>query len=210
VKSKQYSVKVYECSVDDEDEFIAFFDTNYTLFKDHLILINGEISPTIRDYLESKPLIFLNNITLPKGRSRKALEEELKIEKRESDIDKIIAQVEIEKLSNQLQNNLTVLDKMVRSGRELDIKGDLLLLNRVNSGAKIRITGNLIITQLVEGAIRCDGNFMILTTSPKANVIFHGVEVDNKFLKDRLNRVELKNREILITPVFQKEINWVS
>jgi len=210
VKSKQYSVKVYECSIDDEDEFIAFFDTNYTLFKDHLILINGEISPTIRDYLESKPLIFLNNITLPKGRSRKALEEELKIEKRECDIDKIIAQVEIEKLSNQLQNNLTVLDEMVRSGRELDIKGDLLLLNRVNSGAKIRTTGNLIITQLVEGAIRCDGNFMILTTSPKANVIFHGVEVDNKFLKDRLNRVELKNREILITPVFQKEINWVS
>jgi len=210
VKSKQYSVKVYECSIDDEDEFILFFDTNYTLFKDHLILINGDISNTIRDYLESKPLTFLNNITLPKGRSRKALEEEIQIEKREYDIDKIIAQVEIEKLSNQLQNNLKVLDEMVRSGRELEIKGDLLLLNRVNSGAKIHTTGNLIITQLVEGAIRCDGNFMILTTSPKANVIFHGVEVDNKFLKDRLNRVELKNREIVITPVFQKETNWVS
>ena len=210
MKSKQYSVKVYECSIDDEDEFISFFDTNYTLFKDHLILINGDISDTIRDYLESKPLTFLNNITLPKGRTRKALEEELNIERRECDIDKIIAQVELEKLSNQLQNNLTVLDEMVRSGRELDIKGDLLLLNRVNSGAKIYTTGNLIITQLVEGAIRCDGNFMILTTSSKANVIFHGVEVDNKFLKDKLNRVELKNREIVITPVFQKEINWVS
>jgi len=210
VKSKQYSVKVYECSIDDEDEFISFFDTNYTLFKDHLILINGDISDTIRDYLDSKPLTFLNNVTLPKGRTRKALEEELNIERRECDIDKIIAQVELEKLSHQLQNNLTVLDEMVRSGRELDIKGDLLLLNRVNSGAKIHTTGNLIITQLVEGAIRCDGNFMILTTSSKANVIFHDVEVDNKFLKDKLNRVELKNREIVITPVFQKEINWVS
>ena len=210
MKSKQYSVKVYECSIDNEDEFISFFDTNYTLFKDHLILINGDISDTIRDYLDSKPLTFLNNVTLPKGRTRKALEEELNIERRECDIDKIIAQVELEKLSHQLQNNLTVLDEMVRSGRELDIKGDLLLLNRVNSGAKIHTTGNLIITQLVEGAIRCDGNFMILTTSSKANVIFHDVEVDNKFLKDKLNRVELKNREIVITPVFQKEINWVS
>jgi len=210
VKSKQYSVKVYECSIDNEDEFISFFDTNYTLFKDHLILINGDISNTIRDYLESKPLIFLNNVTLPKGRTRRALEEELNIERRECDIDKIIAQVELEKLSNQLQNNLTVLDEMVRSGRELDIKGDLLLLNRVNSGAKIYTTGNLIITQLVEGAIRCNGNFMILTTSSKANVIFRGVEVDNKFLKDKLNKVEFKNKEIVITPVFQKEINWVS
>lgn len=210
MQNKQYSVKVFECSVNNEDEFISFFDSNYTLFKDHLILINGYISSTIRDYLNSKSLTFLNNITMPKGRTRKALEKELNIEKREYDIDKIIAQTELKKLSNRLQNNLTVLDEMVRSGRELDIDGDLLLLNRVNSGAKIHTTGNLIITQLVEGAIRCDGNFMILTTSSKANILFHGVEVDNKFLADKLNKVELKNREIVIKPVFQKEINWVS
>lgn len=210
MRSKQYSVKVYECSIEDEKEFISFFDTNYTLFKDHLILINGDLSDTIRDYLNSKKLIFLNNTKLPKGRSRKALEEELNIQKREHEIDKIMAQIELEKLSNRLQNNLTVLDEMVRSGRELKIDGDLLLLNRVNSGAVIHTTGNLIVTQLVEGAIRCDGNFMILTTSPKANVLFHDVEVDNKFLEGKLNRVELKNREIVITPVFQKETNWVS
>jgi septum site-determining protein MinC len=210
VRSKQYSVKVYECSIEDENEFISFFDTNYTLFKDHLILINGDLSDNIRDYLNSKKLSFLNNIKLPKGRSRKALEEEINIQKREHEIDKIMAQIELEKLSNRLQNNLTVLDEMVRSGRELKVDGDLLLLNRVNSGAVIHTTGNLIVTQLVEGAIRCDGNFMILTTSPKANVLFHDVEVDNKFLEGKLNRVELKNREIVITPVFQKETNWVS
>ena len=210
MQSKQYSVKVFECNVDNEDEFISFFDINYTLFKDHLILINGYMSSTIRDYLNSKSLTFLNNITMPKGRNRKALEKEINIERREHDIDKIIAQAELKKLSNRLQNNLTVLDDMVRSGRDLKIDGDLLLLNRVNSGAKIYTSGNLIITQLVEGAIQCDGNFMILTTSSKANVLFHDVEVDNKFLKDKLNRVELKNREIVITPVFKKEINWVS
>jgi septum site-determining protein MinC len=202
-------VKVYECSIDDEEEFISFFDTNYTLFKDHLILIKGNLSDNIKDYLNSKPLFFLNDVTLPKGRTRKALEKEIDIERRERDIDNIIAQVELEKLSNRLQNNLTVLDEMIRSGRELKVDGDLLLLNRVNSGALIHTTGNLIITQLVEGAIRCDGNFMILTTSPKAHVLFHDVEVGNEFLKDKLNKVELKNREIIITPVFQKETNWV-
>lgn len=210
MQSKQYSVKVYECSIDDEERFISFFDTNYTLFKDHLIVINGYLSQTIKDYLNHKSLLFINNIKLPKGRTRRALEEEFEVEKRESAIDKIIAETELEKLSNRLQNNLTVLNDIIRSGRELNIDGDLLLLNRVNSGATIYTTGNLIITQLVEGSIRCDGNFMILTTSSKANVIFHGVEVDNRFLEDRLNRVELKNREIVITPVFKKEINWVS
>jgi septum site-determining protein MinC len=211
LQSKQYSVKVYECIIDDEERFISFFETNYALFKDHLIVINGYLSQTVKDYLNSKSLVFINNIKLPKGRTRKrTLEEELKAQKRENDIDKIIAKTELEKLSRRLQNNLVVLDDIIRSGRELNINGDLLLLNRVNSGATVYTTGNLIITDLVEGSIRCNGNFMILTTSSKAHVLFHGEEIDNKFLENRLSRVELKGREIVITPVFKKETNWVS
>jgi len=56
--------------------------------------------------------------------------------------------------------------------------------------------------------LRCDGNFMMMVASPKANIIFHGVEVDNSLLEDKLNRIELKNNEIHITPVIKKEINW--
>lgn len=208
MKSKQYSVKVFETTITDEKQFMEFFDTNYALFKDHLIIIQGRVSKDIIDYLKRKSLIFLQNKTLPVGRSRKALESELNIQKIESNVNQKIAEEEIAKLSTKLQNNLTVLDSMIRSGRELNIDGDLLLLNRVNSGATIHTTGNLIITQVVDGALRCDGNFMMITASPKANIIFHGVEVDNSLLAKKLNRVELKNNEILITPVIKKEINW--
>lgn len=208
MKSKQYSVKVFETTVTDDKQFMEFFDTNYALFKDHLIIIQGRVSKDIIDYLKRKSLIFLQNKTLPVARSRKALESELNIQKIESDVNQKMAEEEIAKLSTKLQNNLTVLDSMIRSGRELNIDGDLLLLNRVNSGATIHTTGNLIITQVVDGALRCDGNFMMITASPKANIIFHGVEVDNSLLAKKLNRVELKNNEILITPVIKKEINW--
>ena len=208
MKSKQYSVKVFETTVIDEKQFMEFFDINHTLFKDHLIVIQGRISKDIRAYLKKKSLIFLQNKTLPVARIRKALEAELNIQKIESDVNQKMAEEKIEQLSDKLQNNLTVLDTMVRSGRELNIEGDLLLLNRVNSGATIHTTGNLIITQVVEGALRCDGNFMMITASPKANIIFHGVEVDNELLENKLNRVELKNNEILITPIIKKEINW--
>jgi len=136
------------------------------------------------------------------------LEKELKVKEVEAVVSAQIAQGKLDELSIQLQNNLTVLDEMIRSGRELNIKGDLLLLNRVNSGATIKTTGNMIITKVVEGSIRCSGNFMMLTASPKANIVFHGVEVDNDLLENRLNRVELKNNEIIITPVLKKEINW--
>jgi len=208
LKSTQYSVKVYETTITDEVKFMEFFDSNYTLFKDHLILIKGECSETIKAYLEKKKLTYLNDVVLPKGRTRKALEKELKAQEVEAAVSAQIAQGKLDELSTQLQNNLTVLDEMIRSGRELDIKGDLLLLNRVNSGATIKTTGNMIITKVVEGAIRCSGNFMMLTASPKANIVFHGVEVDNGLLENRLNRVELKNNEIIITPVLKKEINW--
>jgi septum site-determining protein MinC len=210
LKSKQYSVKVFETEIVDEVKFISFFDANYTLFKDHLILIHGTLPKNIETYLKVKKLKYLHNIELPKGRTRKALEEELYAEKREQAVSQQIAEERLEKLSSQLQNNLTVLDDMIRSGRELNIEGDLLLLNRVNSGATINALGNVIITKIVEGAIRCNGNFMMLMASPKANIVFHGVEVENKLLENRLNRVELKNNEIIITPVLKKEINWAS
>jgi len=209
LQSNQYSVKVFECSIDNEDEFIEFFDTNYTLFKDHLIVINGEISERIMDYLNYKSLVFANNLKLPKGRTRRALEEELLAERREYNIDRFLAQMEIEKLSNRLQNNLRVYNEIIRSGRELNIDGDLLLLNRVNSGANIYVSGNFIAIKLVEGFVWCNGNFMILSASSKATIIFKGVELDNSYLKGKLNRVEYKNQEIVITPVFEKEISWV-
>lgn len=48
---------------------------------------------------------------------------------------------------------------------------------------------------------------MMLQASPKANIVFHEVEVDNKHLQEKLNRVELINNEIRITPVL-KETKW--
>jgi len=216
LKGKQYSVKVYETTIDDEDKFISFFDANHLLFKDRLIVLNGTVSPEIEEFLEKKELKYIVNIELPKSNSRKETELELikaqeKREQFEENLAKenqALLEEELDRLSDRLQNNLTVQDGIVRSGMEINLDGDLLLLNRVNSGATLNIKGNLIITQVVEGSIRCHGNFMMLNNSPKANIIFHDVEVDNSLLEDKLNRIELIDDEIVITPVLKKEINW--
>ncbi len=226
----QYSVKVYEIEIEDEIKFIHFFDANYTLFQNHLIVIQGELSKKIESYLKEKSLKFIHNVVLPRGKvknsirksleedlesekiqnlaSQKLAEEKLEAEKEQSLATQQIAEDKLVELSNKLENNLKVLDGIIRSGRELNIEGDLLLLNRVNSGATINISGNLIVTMVVEGSIRCNGNFMMLAASPKANIVFHGIEVDNRLLEDKLNRVELEDNKIKITPVLKKEINW--
>ena len=226
MKQRQFSLKVLEVEIDNENEFIEFFDTHGLLFKNHLISIKGDISDKIKLYLEEMDFKYINNITLPNGKNVKsvdinqndnkvdkkeleALEEKLKSQAIDCRIKLQEAQAIINELEKKANRELVVVDDMVRSGREITVDGDLLLLNRVNSGATIKTTGNLIITQVVEGAIRCDGSFMMLTVSPKANIIFNGVEVDNSLLQDKLNRIELKDNKIYITPVIKKEINWV-
>jgi hypothetical protein len=204
LRNKQYSVKVFETTLTDDNQFISFFNTNYNLFKDYLIVIHGDLSPLILAFLEEKNLHYLNNVTLPKNQGRKAVEEQIAVQKEQQQQ----VEQELVKLSDKLQNNLKVQDTLIRSGQDVKIEGDLLLLNRVNSAATLTVNGNLIVTQLVEGAIRCYGNFMMLKASPKANIVFHDVLVDNVLLKERLNRVELINNEIRITPVL-KETTWV-
>ena len=202
MQTKQYSVKVFEVEITDVDEFIAFFDKNYIFFTNHLISISGIFNEKIENYLKEKNLKYIVDVILPRGKKQQL---EMPQEEKPKELPK--EKKEEPKEINEVKDNLRVIDTLVRSGQELKIKGDLLLLNRVNSGGSINIDGNLIITQIVEGDIRCNGNFMMLKASPKANIVFHEVEVDNSYLQERLNRVELKNNEITITPVL-KETNW--
>jgi septum formation inhibitor MinC len=190
VKTRQYSAKILEITLEDEENFIQFFEKNYRFFQNHLIVINGEENQKIQDYMKSKNLTAVFNLSLPAHNVEK--------QKRELQSSP----------STQKKNSLKVLDKLVRSGQEIRVDGDLLLLNRVNSGGSIVINGSLIVTQKVDGSIRCEGDFMLLKASSKANIVFHGVEVDNKFLQNKLNRVELVDDEIRITPAL-KETNWV-
>ena len=211
MQTKQFSVKVFEVLITDEDEFITFFDKNYIFFRAHLISISGVVTETITQYLNEKELKFVVDVNLPRSKSKKQAPPPMEEIKQAEEIPKKEEKellVEPKEPEQKVHDNLRVIDALVRSGQELKIAGDLLLLNRVNSGGTIDIDGNLIITQIVEGSIRCRGNFMMLKASPKANIVFHDVEVDNTYLQERLNRVELINNEIRITPVL-KETSWV-
>ena len=185
MQTKQYSVKVFDVNVTNEEETLAFFEKNYVFFRKHLISLHGRVTSKIENYLKEKQLTYIIGAKLHPTKEQKG-----------------IAPI------SEVEDNLKVIDKLVRSGQELKIKGDLLLLNRVNSGGTIDIDGNLIVTQIVEGSIRCRGKFMMLKASPKANIVFNDVEVDNRYLQERLNRVDLKEDEIRITPVL-KETSWV-
>jgi hypothetical protein len=195
LKIKQYSVKIVEIDLTDENEFISFFDKNYQFFINNFITINGKESQKIIEYLETKNIKYAFNIEFP---SQKGLREK----KYEKDTNEVKVKKKIQ------EKKLKVIDKLVRSGQEIDLDTDLLLLSRVNSGGSIIVNGTFIATQIIDGSIRCNGDFMLLQASAKANIVFQGVEVDSKFLQDKLYRIELLNNEIVITPAL-KETSWV-
>jgi len=201
LKTKQYSAKIFEIELENEDGFISFFDKNYLFFQNNLIVINGQESDKIKNYLDSKDLKYVFNLDIPVQKKQKTNLEPIQKAQEKKEEPKV-------KPIEKAKTNLKVLDKLIRSGQEVKLDGDLLLLNRVNSGGSIIINGTLIVTQIVDGSIRCNGDFMMLQASSKANIVFHDVEVDNKFLQDKLNRVELINNEIVITPAL-KETSWV-
>jgi len=207
VKTKQSSIKVLDVTLSNNDEFITYFDKNYAIFQHHLIVINGEMNSIIEEYLNTRNLNFIVNVVFQKAKFQTPITSNAVSEKIKEPIKEIEKIVEKIVEVPRAKTTLKVLDKLIRSGQELNIQSDLLLLNRVNSGGTINIKGNLIITEIVEGSIRCHGDFMMLKASPKANIVFHDVEVDNSYLSERLNRVELKNNEITITPVL-KETKW--
>ena len=204
MKTKQYSAKIFEIELENEDGFISFFDKNYLFFQNNLIIIHGQESDSIKNYLDSKNLKYVFNLEIPVQKKQKTNLESINPIKT---LEEKKEEPKIEPIEKP-KTNLKVLDKLIRSGQEVKLDGDLLLLNRVNSGGSIIINGTLIVTQVVDGSIRCNGDFMMLQASSKANIVFHDVEVDNKFLQDKLNRIELINNEIVITPAL-KETSWV-
>lgn len=180
MKVKQYSIKVFEINIDSQSSFLTFMDKNIIMLKHYLLYLKGEITPAIEEYLNAHEITYTTHLTL-RGKTH----QELVLK----------------------QSDLKIIDDIVRSGQDIKVQRDLLVLNRVNSGAKLQVEGNLIITGNVDGMIFCNGDFMLVKTSPKAMIVFNGVEIDGSLLQNKFNKIIFNGEEIIVTPI-EKEPKW--
>lgn len=222
LKKRQYSVKIYDVSVESVEDITTlkeFLNANYLIFRDHLIVLRGEVSQDLREYLAVKSLYFLENVNLPEGRSRKELENDIDDERKKFNlkINMLQNQLEMEKkkleakeVELEMMNHKQSLvhDKMLRSGQELDVDGDLIALNKINSGASIDVRGNFIAKYQVHGSVRCTGRVMILSVAPKANIVFHGLVIETYRFQNTLCLVELNDNIVSISPLDSKDNIW--
>ena len=191
LQSSQYSIKVFETQIEDDDKFISFIETNYELFKNHLIVIQGDISQNISEFLDRLGLKYINNISLPKAKKTQ---------------DNFIVVEDKPKVKNY---RLKIINEALRSGQVIEYEGDILITDRINSGAKIVSNGNIIALNIVNGDIYCNANYIIMPQSQKANIVIAGHKINNLLLQHKLNKIEIIDDIVSVTSISKKELKWV-
>ncbi len=216
MKCRQYNVKVFEIGLEDTTAFKEFIDANYELIKNHLLAIKGEMSDDIRAFLNERELTYLCNMELPLPKrnmkefsfpveSRPTEPEEMadRLEEREEKEEEEIVEEELESSAEPLQIVMTAL----RSGQYIEHSGDVLLTERINSGAKIAALGSVVALGKMEGDISAAGECIVVSSARKGNILFHGRRIDGEKLIHPLNLIKFSGDRITIKPIIKKEYN---
>ncbi len=221
MKCRQYDVKVFEITIENEKNFLEFMENNYELLKNHLLSLKGEMTPKIEEYLKEKGLIYILNQALPvKKRSSKDIcvigakeEQEEKTDIKENKEKRVlITEKDIIEKSPIVEDfgyglsPLKVLTKPLRSGQVIQHDGAVLIMERVNSGAKIAALGSVIALSIVEGDISSTGECLIIPRVKKGNIFFHGYRIDLDRLVYPLNKLVFLGDRIVVQAISKKEL----
>jgi len=182
MKTKQYSVKVFELYIEDNKSFFEFINKYKPMLNSYLLVLNGNVDSKIREYLVDNNLAFTTDTSL---------QAKSKSEKRAIK-----------------SSDLEIIDSIIRSGIEIDSSDDLLVLNRINSGSVVKTKGNFLGLSLVDGKVICNGNFMLIKRSKNAMIIFNGNDITDKIEENSFYTVKIKDGNIYIDK-YKKDIKWV-
>ncbi|WP_456383413.1 septum site-determining protein MinC [Hydrogenimonas sp.] len=181
---KQYNIKIFEIAVEKEEEFLEFIEKNGELLKRYLLFLRGKVTPRARKALKKRGIAWTTSLPVEHaGNARSGT---------------AVAK----------QSGLTIFDQIVRSGQEVTETKDLLLLKRINSGAKVTTDGNVISLNRIEGTIECNGEFMLVKPTAKARIVFNGVDITEAMDEECFYKIRFKENEILISK-YAKDIEWV-
>jgi len=152
---RQKTIRVFE--VDSFDNLVKVVESKYELFKNYFFLLKKR-DKKIEEYLKTKKLsFFIVN------------DESFTVNK---EIKEVIIEKEVRK-----ENKTLIFDRIIRSGEEINSENNLIFLNRINAGAKIRSSGNIEVYGECEGMIECEGDYLIVKGNKKGLIFFKGVEV---------------------------------
>lgn len=211
-KIQQYNLQVFFISKDNDiDELERFITKNKEMLKLYIIIVE-DLTPRLKELLEKCDIDYIK----PKNQhfGKKSL-----IDKNISDLKRDLAVIasdsskdSAKKGVNQAnlmanQANLTnpnatnradsalsqiksqVFTELIRSGKEISGDSDIVVFNRVNSGANIKSSKNVFVFGKCDGNIDCRGEYMVLSKIAKGKILFQGIAITPNMLKYKLNLI---------------------
>jgi len=197
MKAKQKKIRVFDIFVDDEAKFFEFMDKNLILLKDYLLLVEGEVTSKIEEFLNSNGLCYVitNGCNIKKIDDKKEVKKENEPQKDSSVAGEPQVIIKEQIVYQEADSQKTkVIKKPVRSGEVIEYDGDVVIFSRVNSGAKVISEGNVSIYETIDGVVEANGEFVIINSIGKGYVVFNGDILDKDDFSDG------KNKKVLKTP----------
>jgi len=206
MKAKQKSIRVFELEVEEESHFFEYMDKNIILLKDYLLMINGNLTPKMREYLEEKGTCFKEtekcNIKIP-TKSNAIVTRDIMPEEAKQAPQEVVKYIEVEKEPTIVDHAKTLLiEKPVRSGEEIIHDGDITIFGRVNSGAKVLCEGNVEVYGSIDGLVQCDGEYMVAKEVGKGYIVFNGDILEKELFDGKLKKITRSETGAVIKDVF--------
>ncbi len=190
-KIDQQSIRIFHILDDKNDgDLLEFLKKNLPLFKGYLLVFDN-LSESIKEFLDS------NDVDYIKNKHLRFMDNKDRVTHIVNELNKqqiISHQDNYNTYSSRQNMNLHFLKskfitKLVRSGESIISDGDILVFNRVNSGAEIESQNNICIFGECSGDVKCEGEFLILSKIVKGKVVFQGEIITPNMLKYKLNLI---------------------
>lgn len=186
VQGRQSNLRVFEFEPCDEKTLMEYIERNQILLKGFLILLAQEISDSLMKFLKEKELVFMESQAF--SSLRKNHRQSPSLPQKPSHQEKLPQPKNNESSENYGDNSdngddivarkSLFLNRIIRSGEEIECEGDVVIYGRVNSGARIYAKGNVQIYGEIDGVVESEGDFMIITKIEHGSVLFGGEFLD--------------------------------
>jgi len=199
MRVKYKNIRVFDIEIENDEKFFSYFEQNGLLLKEHLLMLKGNVSDKITNFLDKNDICYYDTT---KCKLKNLLNKSNKeIEKGKKSLNKVqFFNESKEEESLEKRNKTVVFNRPIRSGEEIVSKSDIIIFGRVNSGSKIKAYGNIEVFGEIDSLIECEGEFMLLRKISLGNVIFNGEVLDKKLFADmsKIKKVTYYNGKIEI------------
>lgn len=192
MKVKQQTLKGFEFDIDEGEAFKEYYTKNAPLIKGHLLILSGNVDAGIKSFLDEQNAAYVDtnekSLLMRKKRSTAVLED-VETHEKESAAE------------STKGKDVSVYYRTIRSGEAINSQSDLVFFERINSGAVIECSKSVQVFGIIEGLIRCDGEYILLKEIGQGTVLFHGEELDKSQFDGRLKLVKYNKNAIVIKEI---------